>query len=159
MRRERKPDFQGLEGQGKRKWGGGGGGEGARPRVGRLLEGGMWGKSGGVGKRGGHRRQAVGWGLGWVGRGAPPLSRARLWYLNGQKATKGNGRERRAARRGLRHWVVGWLGGRARDKGERRTKVSEWRNRPLLTSGCRSLECLGQSLLNGGRSTLGQSRL
>lgn len=74
MRRERKPDFQGLEGQGKRKWGGGGGGEGARPRVGRLLEGGMWGKSGGCGQE--RRPQAaasrLGAGLGGQ-RGPTPV--------------------------------------------------------------------------------------
>lgn len=29
--------------------------------------------------------------------------------------------------------------------------MSEWRNQPLLTSGCRSPERPGQSLLNGGQ--------
>lgn len=92
--------------------------------------------------------RAGGW-AGWAERLHPIPCQALL--LEWAKGHEGNGRERRAARRGVRLWAVGWLGGWARDKGGRRTKVSEWRNGPLLTSGCHSLERPGQSLLNGGQ--------
>lgn len=43
----------------------------------------------------GCRGQAADWGGGvWGGRATPPLSGARFWHLSGQKAMKGNGRER-----------------------------------------------------------------
>lgn len=69
----------------------------------------------GVGRRGSRvtgraagRQRAGGW-AGRGGQGAPPVL-CPLWHLGGwAKATKGNGRGRRAARRGLR----GWAGGRA----------------------------------------------
>lgn len=84
------------------------------------------GSRGGAGPRG--ARRAGGWASGQRGPTPHPAGPSRS---SGPKATEGNGRERRADRRGVRGaGAVGWSGGRARDKGGRRTKVSERRNRP-----------------------------
>ena len=112
------------------------------------------GSSGGAGLRG--ARRAGGWARGQRG---PTPHPAGLPRSSGPKATKGSGRERRADRRGVRRaGAVGWSGGQAGDKGGRRTKVSERRNRPLLTSGCRSLERPGQSVLNEGQVRSGAAQ-
>ena len=111
---------------------------------------GAWAGEGAVEGRAAGGGRAGGW-AGWAGRPHPiPCQALLLEWAKGHEG-EWEGEASRQARRGVRLWAVGWLGGRARDKGGRRTKVSEWRNRPLLTSGCRSLECPGQSLLNGGQ--------
>lgn len=96
-------------------------------------------------------RRAGGWAS---GQGAPPRTLPRCPAGAGQRPRRGVGGRGELTGAG----AVGWSGGQAGDKGGRRTKVSERRNRPLLTSGCRSPERPGQSVLNAGQVRSGAAQ-